>query len=158
MNKVSLPWLHRVGHIGGKSKNTMTEDTRGQKADPWGGSDLGKFCPLAGVTHPQGESFNGMTSGCLLSLQDPGGGHTKSLHSVLCAAEVIVLSAESSHGHLPLLGPGNLAFPQFSIFLVMPRKLPGKRSSILELVTCACNVLSLIYTPRRKCGSSLPPP
>lgn len=85
-------------------------------------------------------------------------GATQNLCTVFYAqAEVIVLRAESSHGHHLLLGPGNLAFPQFSVLLVVPGNLPGKHSSILERVMCACSVLSLIYTPRRKCGSSLPP-
>lgn len=37
MNKLPLPWLHRVGHIGGKSKTpVIEEDTGEQRADPWG--------------------------------------------------------------------------------------------------------------------------
>lgn len=36
MDGLPLPWLHGVGHIGGKSKNPTTEENTGeQSGDHW---------------------------------------------------------------------------------------------------------------------------
>lgn len=59
MIKLPLPWLHGLGHIGGRSNSPTTEENTGkQSCDHWGMARGSSDCWLGSLIHGAGQSFN----------------------------------------------------------------------------------------------------